>query len=99
MRNICLAACLIIAAAAPVSAEEVSQRIAAVSLTGGQVANGKPSAQLQVRIDHAVSEVCGTTADTLDQYTDLVRCRKAARAAVAEQIARHSRSHMLAARK
>ena len=99
MRNIYLAACLIVATAAPASAEEISQRIALVSLNGAEVSSGKASAQLQSRIDKAVNRVCGTTADTLDDYTDLVRCRKAARTAVAEQIGQRSRSQMLAARK
>lgn len=99
MRTMYLAACLIAAAAAPANAEDVSQRIAALSVSGSQIVNGKADTDLQSRVAYAVDLVCGTTADSLEQYADLARCRKAARAAVAEQIAKHSQSQMLAARK
>ncbi|HVH48748.1 MAG TPA: UrcA family protein [Sphingomicrobium sp.] len=98
MRTITLAACLIITGAASANAQEPAQRIAALSVTTTELNDAKANPQLQDRIGKAVDEVCGTTADTLDQFTDLARCRKSARAAVVDQLGRHSRK-MVAARK
>jgi UrcA family protein len=98
MCKVYLAACLIVASVTPANAGEPAQRISVLSVSSGDLADAKASPALQNRIGKAVDEVCGTTVDSLDQFTDLVRCRKSARAAVVEQISRNSRK-MVAARK
>jgi UrcA family protein len=99
MRNIYLLAGLLIAAATPATAEEVSQRIAAISLSRSDVVDGLASSRLQARIGRAVDTVCGGPADSLEQFADIARCRKSARAAIAERLAKKSQQTMVAARK
>ncbi|HET7709144.1 MAG TPA: UrcA family protein [Sphingomicrobium sp.] len=99
MRKVALVAFLIVVGATSARAEEISHRIATFSVSSDEVAGNKASPQLQNRIGRAIDAVCGTAADSLEQYAELARCRKSARAAVVEQIARNSRANMLAARK
>ena len=99
MRIIHLAAGLLVATATPATAEEISQRISTISVASSDIVQGEASARLQARITRAVENVCGTSADTLEQFADLARCKKLARAAIAEQLARQSLASTVASRK
>ena len=99
MRIIHLAAGLLVATATPAVAEEISQRISAISVTSSDIIQGEASARLQGRLARAVENVCGTSADTLEQFAALARCKKLARAAIAEQLAKQSPASMVASRK
>lgn len=99
MRNIYLIAGLLIVSATAATAEEISQHIATISVSSSDLVDGKAGARLQDRIGRAIDNVCGTSADSLEQFVHLSRCRKSARAAIAEQVAKPPLPSMVASRK
>jgi UrcA family protein len=94
MRNIVIiAGCLALASQA-----SAQQRLATVPVSPSDVANGRTSDRLQSRIEAAIGTVCGSNADTLEQFVELARCRKQARADAIRQITAMEQSVRTAAR-
>ena len=88
MRNIFIAS--LIAGVATQAPAQGIPHYATVPVSNTDVANGEASDGLRVRIASAIERVCGSNADvaTLEQFAEISRCRSAARADAARQLAK-----------
>jgi UrcA family protein len=82
MRNIVIMAGWLVLA----TQASAQQRLATVPVSPSDIADGRKSDRLQSRIEAATETVCGSNADTLEQFVELAQCRKQARAEAMRQI-------------
>ena len=73
---------------------------ATVPVSKSDVANGKANDGLRNRIANAIERVCGSNADVanLEQFAEVSRCRRAARAGADRQVTRPNTHNRIAAR-
>jgi len=99
MRNIFIAS--LIAVVATQAPAQGIPHYATVPVSNSDVANGDASDGLRHRIANAIERVCGSGQDVvnLQQFADISRCRRAARADADRQLTKLNTRNTLAARK